>query len=124
MVKAFWIVANSLNRIAAKLNLTYNEVNIIVYYFLVPLSWVIMGDVIIGTPIYTVLLLAVWSYILFKTGKNFRSWCDYAFQKSQDFLLWFKRIGWNYIVASVVICVIIPVFIYILLAYGIYLKYF
>lgn len=25
-----------------------------------------------------------------------------------EFLFWFKRIGWNYIVASVIICVIIP----------------
>ena len=39
---------------------------------------------------------------------------------NQEFLFWFKRIGWNYIVASVIICVIVPLIIYGLLVWGIY----
>jgi len=37
------------------------------------------------------------------------------FEASVRFLLWFQRIGWNYEVSSVIICVIIPIIIYILL---------
>ena len=122
MDKTFWIVANSLNRIAYNTHTTYNEINIIVYYLIVPLTWAVMLDIIIGYPVFTILTILVWSFIFYKTRKYFREWCDVGFRKSQEFLFWFKRIGWNYIIASVIICVILPLIIYGLLAYGIYLK--
>lgn len=124
MDKTFWIVAYSLNWMASKINMTYNEINIIVYYLLIPLSWTIMLDLIVGLPIFTVLFLLMWSYILVKTRNCFRKWCDIWFGKSREFLLLFKGIGWTYEVASVIICVLVPLVIYGLLAYGIYLKYF
>ena len=112
MDKTFWIVANSLNQIAYNTHTTYNEINIIVYYLIVPLTWSIMLDIIIGYPVFTILTISIWSFIFYKTRKYFREWCDLGFRKSQEFLFWFKRIGWNYIVASVVICVIIPLIVY------------
>ena len=124
MDKTFWIVANSLNRIAYNTNTTYNEINIIVYYLIIPLTWSIMLDIIIGYPVFTILTILIWSIIFYKTRKYFREWCDVGFRKSQEFLFLFKRIGWNYIVASVIICVIIPLIVYGLLCYGIYLKYY
>lgn len=124
MDKTFWIVANSLNRIAYNTGTTYNKINIILYYLIIPLTWAVMLDIIIGYPVFTILTILIWSFIFYKTWKYFREWCDVGFRKSQEFLFWFKRIGWNYIVASVIICVIIPVFVYILLTYGIYLKYY
>ena len=124
MDKTFWFVANSLNQIAYNTHTTYNEINIIVYYLIVPLTWSIMLDIIIGYPVFTILTLLVWSFIFYKTRKYFREWCDLGLRKSQEFLFWFKRIGWNYIIASVIICVIIPLIVYGLLCYGIYLKYY
>lgn len=124
MDKTFWIVANSLNRIAYNTGTTYNEINIIVYYLIIPLTWAVMLDIIIGYPVFTLLTILVWSFIFYKTRNYFREWCDGGFRKSQEFLFWFKRIGWNYIVASVIICVIIPLIVYGLLCYGIYLKYY
>ena len=120
----FWITANSLNQIAKWTGLTYNEINIIVYYLIIPLTWTVMLDLIIGVPLFTLLLLLAWIYILNKirTKRNFRIWCDWAFMKSRYFLLYFKRIGWNYIVSSVIICVIVPVIIYGLLIWGIIAK--
>ena len=123
MDKTFWIVANSLNRIAYNTNTTYNVINIIVYYLIVPLTWSIMLDIIIGYPIFTILTSLIWSFIFYKARNYFREGCDVGFRKSQEFLFLFKRIGWNYIVASVIICVIIPLIVYGLLCYGIYLKY-
>ena len=112
MDKTFWFVANSLNRIAYNTNTTYNEVNIIVYYLIIPLTWAAMADIIIGYPVFVILTILVWSIIFYKTRNCFREWCDVGFRKSQDFLFCFKRIGWNYIVASVIICVIVPLIIY------------
>ena len=117
MKAIFWITANLLNQIAKWTGMTYNEINIIVYYLIVPLTWTVMLDLIIGVPIFTSLLILAWMYILtkIKTKRNFRIWCDWVFMNSRDFLLWFKRIGWNYIVSSVIICVVVPIIIYGLL---------
>jgi len=42
----FKIVANSLSFIGSKTGLTYNEINIIVYYFGIPFSWLCLLDII------------------------------------------------------------------------------
>ena len=120
----FWITANLLNEIAKWTGLTYNEINIIVYYLIIPMTWTVMLDLITGFPIFTPLLLLAWMYILAKirTKRNFRVWCDWAFMKSRDFLLYFKRIGWNYIVSSVIVCVVVPIIIYGLLIWGLVVK--
>ena len=108
----FGIVAASLRLMAKALHMTYNEINIIVYYLIIPLSWCIMLDYIIGLPITTPIWILLWIYIFWSKRKFFRQWCDVAFQLSVDFLLKFQRIGWNYWVASVIIGVVVPIIIY------------
>lgn len=108
----FGIVAAGLNLIAKALHMTYNEINIIVYYLIIPLSWFIMLDYIIGLPITTPIWILLWIYIFWSKRKFFRKWCDVAFQLSVDFLLKFQRIGWNYWKASVIICVVVPLITY------------
>ena len=108
----FGIVAAGLNLIAKALHMTYNEINIIVYYLIIPLSWCIMLDYIIGLPITTPIWILLWIYIIWSKRKSFKDWCDAAFKLSVDFLLKFKRIGWNYWKASVIICVVVPLIIY------------
>lgn len=112
MTVIFNIVASLLNKIAVLTHLTYNEINVIVYYLLIPLSWTIIGDFIIGFPILTPIFIGIWVYLFIKTRHIFKMWCDWVFQDSVEFLLWFKKIGWNYIVSSVIICVIIPLLVY------------
>ena len=109
------VVAAALNMIAKALHMTYNEINIIVYYLLIPLSWCVMLDMIIGLPIFTTLWSFLWLYLFWSKRKFFRQWCDVAFKLSVDFLLKFQRLGWNYWKASVIICVVIPIIIYIVL---------
>ena len=120
----FWITANLLNKIAKLTGMTYNEINIIVYYLIIPLTWTMMLDIIIGFPIFTLGLVLIWGYIFVKveTRGTFRKWCDRSFKVSVDFLLWFKKIGWNYVVSSVIICVGLPLIIYGLLICGLMLK--
>lgn len=108
--KLFWWVAKSLQSLARILHLSYNEINIIVYYLLIPLSWCIMLDCLIGMPITTLLLVAVWAVIFLKV-KSFSEWCDKGFKLSQRFICLFGE----YVKYSVIICVFIPVLIYAVL---------
>ena len=53
MLPIFAIVAGVEHIIAKVTGMTYNEVNIIVYYLLIPLSWAVMIDYITMMPILT-----------------------------------------------------------------------
>ena len=122
MIPIFAIVAGAEQIIAKLTGLTYNEVNIIVYYLLIPLSWTVMIDYITMMPFLSPMYIIGWVIFLWKDPMKFRARCDWAFQKSVDFLLWFKRIGWNYIVSSVIIGVVAPALIYVELIYAINIR--
>ena len=63
--------------------------------------------------------LIAWIIFLWKDPMKFKDRCDWAFDKSVEFLQYFKKIGWNYIVSSVIICVAVPMLIYVELIYAI-----
>ncbi len=108
--------AQLLLKIADKTGLTYNAVNIIVYYMIVPLTWLIMLDFIVHCwPLLSVLWIGVCLIVTWRHRRDFNQWCDWVFKKSVDFLLWFNHIGWDYYKASVIICVAVPVLIYAIL---------
>ena len=119
MLPVFAIVAGIEHVIAKVTGLTYNEVNIIIYYLLIPLSWAVMIDFITMLPLLSPMYIVGWIVFLWKDPMRFRDRCDWAFGKSVDFLLWFKKIGWNYIVSSVIVCVVVPALVYAELIYGI-----
>lgn len=118
-IPIFAIVAGAELLIAKLSGTTYNEVNIIVYYLVIPLSWMVMVDYITKMPFLTPMFILAWVIFLWKDKMKFRNRCDLAFDKSVDFLLWFKKIVWNYIVSSVIICVVVPILVYIELIYAI-----
>ena len=123
IIKLFNDTANVLMKLAQKLHLTYNEVNIIVYYMLVPLTWAVMLDFIIGTwPWLTLAWVAVCLLVTWWNRKRFSHWCDWAFQKSVDFLEGFGFMGWDYCKASVIICVFFIAVIYAILILLLILK--
>ena len=119
MIPIFAIVAGTEHIIAKLTGLTYNEVNIIVFYLIIPLTWTLMIDYLTKMPFLTPMIIIGWIIFLWKDQMKFRDRCDWAFDKSVDFLLYFKKIGWNYIVSSVIICVVVPVLIYVELIYAI-----
>lgn len=104
----FGVVAASLNILAKLIGMTYKEVNIIVYYFLIPLSWFLL----LHWTIASILYIGLWMILIYTKRKFFKEWCDCAFDLSVIFLLKFQKIGWNYWESSVIICVIIPAIIY------------
>ena len=118
-IPIFAIVAGAELLIAKLSGTTYNEVNIIVYYLVIPLSLMVMVDYITKMPFLTPMFILAWVIFLWKDKMKFRNRCDLAFDKSVDFLLWFKKIGWDYIVSSVIICVVVPILVYIELIYAI-----
>lgn len=122
MVPIFGMVAGVEHVIAKLTGATYNEVNIIIYFLLIPLSWASMIDYITRLPLLSPMYLIAWIVFFWKDQMTFRDRCDWAFDKSVEFLLWFKKIGWNYIVSSVIICVVVPLFIYVELIYGIIIR--
>ena len=99
----FGMVAASLNILAKLIGMTYNEINIIVYYLIIPLSWCMMLDYIIGLPITTPIWILLWIYIIWSKRKFFKDWCDAAFKLSVDFLLKFKRIGWKGVIVALIV---------------------
>ena len=119
MLPIFAVVAGLEHIVAKQTGATYNEVNIIVYYLLIPLSWTVMVDYITMLPFLTPMYIIVWVIFLWKDQMKFRDRCDWAFDRSVEFLLWFKKIGWNYVVSSVIICVVVPVLIYVELIWAI-----
>ena len=119
MLPIFAVVAGVEHIIAKLTGSTYTEVNIIVYYLLIPLSWTVMIDYLTKLPFLSPMFVLAWIVFLWKDPMKFRDRSDWAFMKSVDFLLWFKRIGWNYVVSSVIICVIIPILVYVKLIYAI-----
>ena len=119
MMPIFGVVGGAEHLIAKFTGSTYNEVNIVVYYLLIPLSWTAMIDYVSQMPFLTPMYIIAWIIFLWKDQMKFKDRCDWAFDKSVDFLLYFKKIGWNYIVSSVIICVVVPVLIYVELIYAI-----
>ena len=119
MLPIFAVVAGLEHIIAKLTGTTYNEVNIIVYYLLIPLSWTAMVDYITMMPFLTPMYIIAWVIFLWKDQMKFRDRCNWAFDRSVEFLLWFKKIGWNYVVSSVIICVVVPVLIYVELIWAI-----
>ena len=110
----FKITANSLSYIGRKTGLTYNEINILVYYLVIPFTWFLLLDIIFKVHYLK------FSFVIFCIGfiagcRDFKVYSDWLFDKSVGFLNYFNRFGSNYIASSVWICVSIPVIIYVVL---------
>lgn len=117
----FNIIAQWLHQLAKWTNFTYNQINIIVYFAIIPLSWFLLLDLYVSGYFFTI------GFLIFLTGfkvgcKNFRDYSDELFMKSVHFLNYFNRFGSNYYKSSVWICVLLPILIYILLITLILLK--
>lgn len=89
---------------------TYREINIIVYYILIPFVFFAMVDRIFKFH-YTKLIFSSILLIALLFIDNFTLFSNSLFQLSVDFLNSFTFLGWNYIEASVIICVFLPLLI-------------
>lgn len=117
----FDIVANALKFIAMKTGLSYMEINIIVYYFIIPFSYIVLLDIYFKKH-YLKILFALCSIVFILTIRNFKDFSIWLFEKSANFLNAFNFLGIDYTFASVIICVIVVIIIYAILIRMIIIK--
>ena len=98
----FNAVARTLNWIASVTGFTYNEINIIAYYIVIPFVYVVLLDRIIHKHVLKIAYIFVWVTILVAI-RSFSEFCNALFKVSVDFLLKFSAVGLDYVAASVVI---------------------
>jgi hypothetical protein len=118
----FYIVAGILYVISLVTGLTYNEVNILVYYFYIPFSWCAMLDRFFDFH-WLKIGFGASAVLFFVLGPNFRRFSDVLFDRSVKFLEFFHQYGMDYIRASMVICVMLPLLVYGALGFMLYWKY-
>jgi hypothetical protein len=115
VIPIFKLVAQTLNWIASLTGFTYNEINIIAYYILLPFVYVALIDRIFRKHVLKIAYVGGWIGVLCFVG-DFTAFSDVLFKRSVDFLLLFSAIGLNYVSASVVICVLLPAIALVALA--------
>ena len=116
MNKIFIVVRDILLWLANISGFSYMAVNIIVYYFVIPFIYFIILDQILGAHYFMISFLIIISVTLLRI-RDFELFSDWLFRKSADFLRSFSSIGMNYTVASVVICVFIPLALLLVLLF-------
>lgn len=112
----FEIVRDILLWIGQLTGLSYNEINIIVYYIVIPYTFLHLLDRIFRSQYLRVGFSVVVLMGLLMIS-DFKVFSDKLFKWSVQFLNWFEIIGLNYFQASVVICVFVPVLVYGVLFY-------
>ena len=115
----FNIVAALLQFTSYVTGLSYKEINIIVYYILGPFIYISLIDKIFKRH-WLKIIFGVGFTIFFLSIRNFKEFSEWLFEKSVIFLLSFEKFGWDYVVASVIICVILPGILFVLLFYYAY----
>lgn len=122
MNTAFQIVYLLLMWISEITGFSYNEVNIIAYYIVLPFAYVFLADRILKKQVLKILYIAAITAVLLSI-RDFSVFSDWLFQKSVDFLLSFEVFGWNYIVASVLICVVFPAVVFAIMFHFAYPRF-
>jgi len=113
----FDVVRDALLWMAERLHMTYTEANIIVYYGLVPLLFFVPVDVLLGTrPLCSLAFVALCVLVRWFI-RDFARFSVKLFDLSVKLLNCFSRIGWDYVQASVWICVIFPVLFFCMLCF-------
>lgn len=92
-------------------HLSYNAVNIIVWYMLLPLFWAAILDYKLHQILFAPVWLLICGGIIYLQRKKFNNFCDLLFKLSQIFIASFG----DYYKWSVIICLIVPILITILL---------
>lgn len=116
MEKIFQGVYEFLKWVSKISGLTYHEVNIIVYYIIIPGIFIyLLGRIIKNNRL--ILIYGVLVLLTITVVPDFALFSTKVFESSVDFLNLFDKVGLNYTQASVVICVIIPILITFSLIY-------
>ena len=116
MDEIFQVVYKFLKWVSKISGLTYREINIIVFFIILPAIFIyLIGRILKRKSLIVIFgILILFSIIIIP---DFEVFSSNLFDKSVNFLNWFDLVGLNYTQASVLICVIIPLLIIFLLIY-------
>ena len=112
MNKIFIIVKDFLIALASISGFSYKAINIIVYYYIIPFIFILFIDKIYKIHYLKISFIFVIS-ILTILINDFEKFSEWLFNKSAMFLNSFSFIGWNYTIASVIICVFVPIIVFV-----------
>jgi len=112
MNELFQITYEFLVRLSTSTGLSYKEVNVVIWYFLMPFSWACLLDFVIGKHGFKI--GAACLFVGF-CAIGFSPASVWLFDRSVEFLNLFNALGSNYVASSVIICLFVPVPIYLLL---------
>ncbi|AIZ42403.1 hypothetical protein [Cellulophaga baltica] len=116
MDRIFQVVYKTLKWISEISGLTYHEVNIIVYYMVIPTLFIFLISKIFKAKSLLIGFIIFLLFVVFVIS-DFEKFATALFEGSVNFLNSFSQVGLNYVQASVVICVIIPTVILAALLY-------
>ena len=116
MDKIFIIIKDLFILLSRITGFSYKAINIIVYYYIIPFIIILFIDQIYKTHYLKISFILVLS-ILTILINDFEKFSEWLFNKSAMFLNSFSFIGWNYVVASVIICVFVPIIVLSFLVY-------
>lgn len=121
MKEIFKVTYNILMWLSNLTGFSYKEINIIIWFMIIPISWAILVDKIRNIHYFKTLTILFITIVLIFI-KDFSEFSNWLFDKSADFLRGFDSFGMNYTIASVVICVFIPILIYGVLIKKVYFN--
>ena len=101
------------SKIANMLGISYKEANIIVYCFVIPLSWATMLDLIASSFLFTISFIFVISVLVICV--NIKEFAFNAYVYLAELLLKFERVGLSYKMSSIIFCLGVPAIIYLIL---------
>lgn len=121
MKKLFDLTYESLIFLSRLTGFTYKEINIIVWFIIIPFSWAFLLDKIKSKHYYkvsfSILIIITLIFI-----SDFSEFSNKLFNISVNFLRSFDTIGSNYTVSSVIVCLLVPLIIYVVLIRKAYFK--
>jgi len=114
MQSIFTIVYRILVTLSELTGLSYNEINIVVFFVIIPLIFLLLMDKIFDRRVFSV------SFIIFVLIsslfiRDLRLFSDGLFDQSVAFLLGFEVLGLDYVASSVLVCVFLPMLIFFVL---------
>ena len=119
MDTVFQLVVIFLSWLSEITGLSYKAINIVVYFIITPFIFFFLIDKLIKRHYLKIGFLAI-VFVSLLIIRDFEAFSGGLFDLSVRFLKWFNVIGWNYTVASVIICVVIPVIAFLVLFYFAY----
>ena len=117
METIFIIIRDLLVLLSRHTGFSYKAINIIVYYYILPFIFILFIDEIYKIHYLKISFILVLS-ILTLLINDFEKFSEWLFNYSKKFLNSFSFIGWNYVSASVIICVFIPIIVLSFLIYS------